>query len=192
MSVNRIGSVDAPTSLIPRTASTARRGGEDDYSESEENVRYGNRNHSETPRSETKSVNDSATFRRNATALKAQEGDLVACAGVKLKGTITSCNTLSVEGEVEATIQARQLVVGNGGAFVGKAQVEEADIGGRFEGTLHVAGKLIVRRSGRVIGQITYGQIEVEPGGELRGNISLQVGARRSGGIFGMSGPGRL
>src|ERR1700679_1350644 len=54
---------------------------------------------------------------------KATDGSLIACAGVKLKGEITSCGTLTVEGEVDAKVRARQLVVANGGTIIGKAEV---------------------------------------------------------------------
>lgn len=189
MSVNRIVGAESPTVLLPRNSNGAMRASE--TGKDDEVPRNGNRNHAEMPKPEPKPANESSTFRRSATTMKAQEGDLIACAGVRLKGSISACNTLTVEGEVESTVQARHLVILNGGAFVGKANVEEADIAGRFEGTLQTTGKLIVRRSGRVIGQIAYGQIEVEPGGELRGNISLQVGNRKNG-IFSMPGQGRL
>src|SRR5271155_3098605 len=52
------------------------------------------------------------------TTMKSPDGDLMACAGVKLKGEIASCDTLMVEGEVEAQLRSRQLVVAQGGGFV--------------------------------------------------------------------------
>src|SRR5277367_1864445 len=39
--------------------------------------------------------------RKPSGSAKATDGSLVACAGVKLKGEITSCGTLTVEGEVD-------------------------------------------------------------------------------------------
>lgn len=190
MSVDTVGTVETVSNLVAKTANGDARASERTNGLSNEHAKYAVRSHAEAPKSDTKPVSDAATYRRT-TAIKAQDGDLVTCAGVKLKGTISSCNVLTVEGEIDATVQARQLVVMNGGALVGKAEVEEADIGGRFEGTLHASGKLVVRRTGRVIGQITYGQIEVEPGGELRGNISVQLGNRKTG-LFSMPGQGRF
>jgi len=104
---------------------------------------------------------------------KATDGSLVACAGVKLKGEIMSCGTLTVEGEVDAKVRARQIIVANGGVIIGKAEVVQAEIAGRFEGTLHVSGKLTIRRTGVFNGQVTYGQLEIEPGGELRGRVDV-------------------
>ena len=188
MSVSRILSANP---LLPRSVKGGTRTAVNGNGNPDESRRYGISNQSESPKSESGSASElskpettpsseSTTFRKSTMAVKAQNGDLIACAGVKLKGTISSCNTLTVEGEVDASVQSRRLVVLDDGMFVGKAQVDEADIGGRFEGTLHAIGKLTVRRSGRVNGHITYGQIEVEPGGELRGNVSLQGGNRKS------------
>jgi cytoskeletal protein CcmA (bactofilin family) len=110
-------------------------------------------------------------------AAKATDGSLIACAGVKLKGEIMSCGTLTVEGEVDVKVRARQVVVANGGTFIGKAEVVQADIAGRFEGTLNVSGKLTIRSTGMFNGQVTYGQLEIEPGGELRGRVDVDASA---------------
>jgi cytoskeletal protein CcmA (bactofilin family) len=106
-------------------------------------------------------------------------GDLFAGAGVKLKGKIFSCNILTIEGEFEGQLNARQLVISKGGFFKGTAEVEEADIGGRFNGTLRVSGCLTVRRNGIIQGKISYGEIAIEPGGEVRGQVAAQFGRRK-------------
>lgn len=137
---------------------------------------------SQTPvhRAEQKAANEPGAARKVANANHAPDGDLVACAGVKLKGEIVSCNALMVEGDVEGQLSARQLVIANGGSFVGRAEVDEPEIAGRFEGTLRVLGKLCIRRSGSVHGHIGYGQIEIEAGGELRGRVDVQFGEKKS------------
>jgi cytoskeletal protein CcmA (bactofilin family) len=116
-----------------------------------------------------------APSRKPQGSAKATDGALVACAGVKLKGEIMSCGTLTVEGEVDAKVRARQLIVANGGIVVGKADVVQAEIAGRFEGTLNVTGKLTIRRTGVFNGVVTYGQLEIEPGGELRGKVDVDA-----------------
>jgi len=70
-------------------------------------------------------------------------------------------------------VRARQIIVAQGGVIIGKAEVVQAEIAGRFEGTLHVSGKLTIRRTGVFNGQVTYGQLEIEPGGELRGRVDV-------------------
>ncbi|MDE1937988.1 MAG: polymer-forming cytoskeletal protein [Alphaproteobacteria bacterium] len=92
--------------------------------------------------------------------------------GVKLKGDITGCDTLRVEGIVDGTAVARQLIVCTGGSFLGTAEIEDAEIEGYYDGTLNVHGRLLLRSSGRIAGTLSYGQIEVERGGEIIGHIA--------------------
>jgi cytoskeletal protein CcmA (bactofilin family) len=49
--------------------------------------------------------------------------------------------------------------------------VDEAEIAGRFEGTLMVTGRLFVRSTGRIVGTLGYGEIEIERGGQITGDI---------------------
>jgi cytoskeletal protein CcmA (bactofilin family) len=42
---------------------------------------------------------------------------------------------------------------------------------GRFEGNLVVRKRLFIRATGRVSGTIRYGQLEIERGGQISGDI---------------------
>lgn len=92
--------------------------------------------------------------------------------GIDLKGEIDNCDTLVVEGNVEATLSGEVLEIAEGGVYKGTAKVSEAEIVGRFEGELTVSGILRVRSGGHVNGSVKYGRIEVESGGEIAGSIS--------------------
>lgn len=89
-----------------------------------------------------------------------------------LKGEITQCDKLIVEGEVEVSLSnARAIDVAPSGYFKGNAEVDEADISGQFEGELVARDKLIVRTSGKVSGSIRYGRIVIESGGQISGDM---------------------
>lgn len=89
-----------------------------------------------------------------------------------LSGEIKSCEKLVVEGTVEANIMdCRELVVSEGGLFRGEAKVEVADIAGEFSGIITSTDLLILRSTGRITGTITYGRLEVECGGVIKGDI---------------------
>lgn len=91
---------------------------------------------------------------------------------IKLKGAeITDCNTLVVEGRVEAAMESRALQIAEIGEFVGKAGVDTAEIRGRFDGDLTVRKQLVIRATGHVSGTIRYGKLSIEEGGELSGDI---------------------
>lgn len=91
---------------------------------------------------------------------------------IQLSGEITECDKLVVEGHVEIKLPgARVLEVSPSGYFKGDAEVDEADISGRFEGDLTARERLIVRSGGRVNGTVRYGRIVIESGGEIAGDM---------------------
>ena len=91
---------------------------------------------------------------------------------ISLRGEIMSCDHLVVEGRSEVVLShARLIEVMPSGFFQGTADVEEADISGRFEGELIARDLLIVRSGGRINGTIRYGRIVIEQGGEISGDM---------------------
>lgn len=93
---------------------------------------------------------------------------------IKVKGEIEDCDTLVVEGKVQATINCRVVQIAEKGAFKGSAEIDLAEIRGDFDGDLTVRQKLVIYSSGKVTGKIRYGKLVIEEGGQLSGD--LQVG----------------
>jgi len=92
---------------------------------------------------------------------------------VKLRGAeIQDCDTLVVEGRVEATMDSRVIQIAANGAFSGKVGIDVAEIYGHFDGELTARSQLIIHSSGRVSGKIRYGKIFIEEGGELSGDVA--------------------
>lgn len=91
---------------------------------------------------------------------------------IKLKGEIIGCDVMRIEGSFDGSASARQLILCPGSAYLGSADVDDAEIEGSFDGTLHVRGRLLVRNKGRVAGNLSYGTLEIERGGEIDGQIT--------------------
>ncbi len=109
---------------------------------------------------------------------------------IEVKGEITSCDRLVIEGRVEAALSdARIIEVAVTGTFKGSANVDEADISGTFEGNLLARDKLTVRSQGRVSGSIRYGRIVIESGGEVTGDMQ-SLSRATPGGDHDGAGPG--
>ncbi len=99
---------------------------------------------------------------------------------IRLRGVeITECDTLIVEGRVEATIDSRVIQISEQGAFIGNAEFDIAEIRGQFDGELTVRQKLVVYASGRVTGKIRYGKLVIEEGGQLMGDVQLSTPAAK-------------
>jgi len=94
---------------------------------------------------------------------------------ISLSGEITACDRLVVEGSVEANLaNCKDIDIAETGLFKGSASIDDAEVRGRFEGTLNVRRRLLIRASGKVIGTVRYGQIEIECGGQISGDIQAQ------------------
>jgi cytoskeletal protein CcmA (bactofilin family) len=101
---------------------------------------------------------------------------------IKLKGVeITDCDTLVVEGLVEATMDSRVIQIAQQGAFKGSAEIDIAEIRGVFDGNLTVRQKLVIYATGKVTGKIRYGKVVIEEGGQLSGDIECSVSSSSSG-----------
>jgi len=103
-----------------------------------------------------------------------KEARLVVGPDIKMKGVeINDCDTLQVEGRIEATLDARVLEITEKGVFNGTVAVDNAEIHGKLEGELTVRKQLVVHSTGRVSGKIRYARLKVEEGAELSGEISV-------------------
>ena len=91
---------------------------------------------------------------------------------IQMKGEITTCDRVVIEGVVDATMKDVHTVeLAQSGSLKGTAEVEDAEISGIFEGDLVVHGRLIVYSTGVIRGNVTYGEIEIERGGQISGNV---------------------
>jgi len=152
-----------PAPVPPRTPEAARQGGEATRP-------------SEAPRRPPEAVaappvSAVGGLRRSETDVRT----LIVGREISLSGEINSCNKLVVEGSVEANLQnCRDVDISETGLFKGSASIDEAEVRGRFEGNLTVRKRLLIRATGRVTGTIRYGQIEIECGGQISGDIQAQ------------------
>ena len=106
---------------------------------------------------------------------------LIVGPNIKLKGVeITDCDTLVVEGTVEATMNSRVIQIAEQGAFKGSAEIDIAEIRGCFDGDLTVRDRLVIYATGKVTGKIRYGKIVIEEGGQLSGEITFGTSGAKS------------
>ena len=134
---------------------------------------------SEETSTPTPNTNYTSTVTTDTTATTGSK--LTVGPNIKLKGVeITDCDTLVVEGTVEATMDSRVIQIAAEGAFRGSAEIDIAEIHGEFEGNLTVRDKLVIFGSGRVHGKIRYGKVIIEEGGQLTGEIECSNSTRKA------------
>lgn len=122
---------------------------------------------------------------RDRVGLGGEERKLTVGKGLSLSGEITACDVLVVEGKVEAKLSDGKLLeITETGQFRGSVEIENADIAGRYDGDLTVHGRLTIRGTGRVSGMIKYGELEVNAGGQIIGELQVVGGGAASGSNF--------
>jgi cytoskeletal protein CcmA (bactofilin family) len=99
---------------------------------------------------------------------------LVVGRGISLAGTITDSERLVVEGTVEASLHnGSELSIAIGGTFKGEIEIDEADVSGTFDGAIVARTALVVRSTGRVLGNVRCRKLTVEEGGQISGRIEM-------------------
>jgi cytoskeletal protein CcmA (bactofilin family) len=100
--------------------------------------------------------------------------------GVVFKGSITAPEKVVVHGSVEGEVVARELFVGPTGTITGKVSVDQADIQGKIFERIEAKVCLSLRKTGRIEGYTIYGEIEIEKGGVLSGEVATIKGSESS------------
>jgi cytoskeletal protein CcmA (bactofilin family) len=101
---------------------------------------------------------------------------LIVGPNIKLKGVeIADCDTLVIEGTVEATVNSRVLQIAEPGAYKGAAEIDIAEVHGVFDGNLTARQKLVIFATGKVSGKIRYGKIVIEEGGQISGDVTVDT-----------------
>lgn len=112
------------------------------------------------------------------TAQSTDERRLTVGRGIVLTGEINACDHLVVEGTVNASgLSTKRLDLQETGAFNGAATVQDATIAGAFDGKLVVSGRLVIKSTGRVVGDIEYGALEIESGSRIEARIAARATA---------------
>ncbi len=98
-------------------------------------------------------------------------GSIVIGEGVSVSGKFIVPGRAVINGSLDGDLQAEELLVGAQGKIVGNVRVRRADVFGEVHDTLLASEHLIIRTSGRVNGNASYGEIEIERGGLVQGAV---------------------
>lgn len=88
-----------------------------------------------------------------------------------IKGSIDQGKNVEIHGLVEGEVKAEKVKVHNTGRLVGGLFTDNASIDGAIEGEVKVRHLIMISSSGSVKGDIEYGQLALEAGGELTAEL---------------------
>ena len=92
--------------------------------------------------------------------------------GVTITGTIKADNEVNIQGTIDGDIDCNSVSINQSGIVKGKVQTETMTVEGKVEGEININSILHIKSKGNVSGKIFYGEIEIEEGGKLSGEIN--------------------
>lgn len=94
---------------------------------------------------------------------------------VLVKGQIFSREDLTIDGEVEGTIELHEnrLTIGPNGKVTANIKAREIIVLGTVNGNLEVADKIDIRKEARLVGDIKSARVVIEDGAFFKGSIDI-------------------
>jgi len=94
---------------------------------------------------------------------------------VVVKGRLLSGEDLTIDGEVEGTIEVLQhcLTIAPNGRVRADVNARDVEIWGCIEGKLEATNRVHIRKGARFVGEIHSAGLVIEEGGYIKGSIDL-------------------
>jgi cytoskeletal protein CcmA (bactofilin family) len=102
-------------------------------------------------------------------------GQAVLGKSVIVKGQIYSREDLTIDGEVEGTVelQEHRLTVGPNGKVMASVKAREIVVLGTIHGNVETTDKIDIRKEAKLVGDIKTARIVIEDGAYFKGNIDI-------------------
>jgi cytoskeletal protein CcmA (bactofilin family) len=102
-------------------------------------------------------------------------GNAVLGKSVIVKGQIVSREDLTIDGEVEGTVelQEHRLTVGPNGKVTATLKAREIVVVGTIHGNVEATDKIDIRKDAKLVGDIRTARIVIEDGAYFKGNIDI-------------------
>jgi cytoskeletal protein CcmA (bactofilin family) len=88
-----------------------------------------------------------------------------------LQGEIRNCREIEIHGYVEGKLDAGNVVVQPNGRLFGTIRAETAEVHGELQGDVRVKQLIAIRNTGTVTGNVKYGRLAMDEGGELSASV---------------------
>ena len=92
--------------------------------------------------------------------------------GVTITGTIKADNEVNIQGTIDGDIDCNSVAIDKSGNVKGKVKAETMTVEGKVEGEININSILHIKSQGSVSGKIFYGDIQIDEGGKLLGEIN--------------------
>ena len=91
---------------------------------------------------------------------------------VSITGTIKANDEVTIIGTVDGDIDCNSITIEKSGNVKGKITAKTICVRGTAEGEVNVSTVLSIQSEGHVNGKVFYGEIEIDEGGKLSGEVN--------------------
>jgi cytoskeletal protein CcmA (bactofilin family) len=114
--------------------------------------------------------------------MKPAEGSTIIGKSVTIKGELSGNEDLYMDGDIEGTITLTEhgLTIGPNARVQADIRVRDVTIYGVVTGNLHATGKVDLRSSAKVDGDIFGGRLSIEDNAVVKGRVELQTTGKQS------------
>ena len=99
---------------------------------------------------------------------------------ITIQGTLSGEEDLLIEGKVEGEVSLRgnALSIGKDGRVKADVYAQSISVEGEVEGNLFGDDQIVIRQSGKVVGNVTAPRVSLEDGAKFRGAIDMEPGKK--------------
>ena len=90
---------------------------------------------------------------------------------IAIDGDLAATADLHLDGRVDGDIKCAALVQGETSEIIGMVVAENAHVAGQIKGSI-AADKLVILKTARIEGDVTYGTLSIEEGAQVEGKFS--------------------
>ena len=101
-----------------------------------------------------------------------ENNNLVVGEGVTFSGSISVPGTATINGKISGELSAESLNIGKTGHITGKVKAKEIDVQGELHEDIQCDTHIIIHASGVVSGKLEYSELEIERGGQFKGQMN--------------------
>ncbi|MEY4363762.1 MAG: hypothetical protein RLZZ24_1114 [Pseudomonadota bacterium] len=97
--------------------------------------------------------------------------NLVIGTGVTFSGSIAAPGKAVINGQVTGELTADDLLIGKEGNVTGTVRAREIDVHGELNEDIVCRQHILIHSTGRVSGTMEYSELEIQRGGQFRGEM---------------------
>jgi cytoskeletal protein CcmA (bactofilin family) len=115
--------------------------------------------------------------------MKQAEDSTVIGKSVTIRGELSASEDLYLDGEIQGTVSlpGNRLTIGPNARVQADVNVRDVIVFGRLEGNIHAAGRVELRQSAFMQGDITASRLAIEENASVKGKIEITGAVSASG-----------